>query len=134
MEAALLAPVLLDALDDLVALLPQAVHLDDLLRRVLEVAVDDDNTVALCALKPGEHRRLLAEVAAEMQTDDMGVLFGGGRNFGPGFVRRTVVHKKQLILNARAAENVRKAGGGNMNHFFFVIGRENYRKHTLASL
>ena len=56
-QAALLAAVLLDALDDLIALLPEPDHLDDLLGRMLQVAVQNDAAVAPCLLKPGEHRR-----------------------------------------------------------------------------
>lgn len=54
-------------LDDLVALLPQAVHLHDLLRRVLEIAVDHNAAVAFRRGQPREDRRFLAEIPGKMQ-------------------------------------------------------------------
>ena len=86
MEAGLLAAVGLDALDDLVALLPEPVHFDDLLGRVLQIAVDDHDAVALRGLETGEHRGLLAEVAAEMHADDVGIGRGAALDLAPGRV------------------------------------------------
>ena len=98
-QPALLAAVFLDALDDLVALLPEPVHLDYFLRRVLQITVDDDAAVALRLLQPREHRGLFAEVAAEVYADDVAVLFGGLVYLRPCAVTGAVVNEQQLIVD-----------------------------------
>ena len=131
MEAALLAAVLLDALHDLVALFPEAVHLHDLLGRVLQVAVDDHAAVALRLLKPGEHGGLLAEVAAEMHADHMGVRFARFADFRPGLVPGAVVHEQQLVRDAGLVQDAGHGFGCGRDHLFFIVGGEYNRKHSL---
>ena len=86
MESGFLTAVTLDPLNDLIALLPETVHLDDLLGRVLQIAVEHDAAVAAGLFKPGKHRSLLAEVSAEADAADPGILLPGGADFGPGAV------------------------------------------------
>ena len=120
-KSALLAAILLDALDHLVALFPEAVHLNDLLGRVLQVAVHDDHAVALCLLKTGEHGGLLAEVAAEVDAYHMFVRLCAAPDLVPGSVARAVVHEQQLVVDLRIAQDLPQALGGDGDHFFFIV-------------
>ena len=128
-QPAFLAAVLLDALDDLIALLPEPVHFDYLLRRVLKVAVDDDAAVALRLLQPREHRGFLAEVAAEVYADDVVVLPGGLVYLRPCVVTGAVVNEQQLIVDLLRLENFRHALRRLGDHFFLIIGRQDHGKH-----
>ena len=121
MEGALLAAVLLDALDHLIALLPQTVHVHDLLRRVLQVAVHDHHAVALRLLKAREHGGFLAEVAAEVDAHHMPVLPGAALDLLPGVVAGAVVHEQQFIVDLRVAEDLPQPLGGDGDHFFFIV-------------
>ena len=133
-EAALLAAILLDALHDLIALFPEAVHVHDLLGRVLEIAVDDHDAVALRLLKTCEHSGLLAEVAAEMDADDVGIGGAGTQDLAPGAVAGAVVHKQELVVDAGSAQDFAEAFCRDGDHFFFVIRGENNREHGDRSL
>ena len=82
-KAGLFAAVIFDPLNDLVALLPEAVHLDNLLGRVLQITVEHDTAVAAGFFKPGEHCGLFAEVPAEADAADPGILFPGSADFMP---------------------------------------------------
>ena len=86
MKAGLFAAVVFDPLNDLVALFPEPVHLNDLLRRVLQIAVEHDTAVTAGFFKPGKHRGLLAEVPAEANTADPGILLPGSADFTPGAI------------------------------------------------
>ena len=130
----LLAAILLDALDDLVPLLPKTIHLDDLLRRVLEIAVDDHHAVALCLLEPREHRGLLAEVAAEADADHVRIGRAAAQDFAPGAVAGAVVDKQKLIVDPGVSEDYAEAFGRDGDHFFFIVRGENNREQSKPSL
>ena len=86
MESGFLTAVTLDSLDDLIALLPETVHLDDLLGWVLQIAVEHDAAVTAGLFKPGKHRSFLAEVSAEADAADPGILVTGSTDLRPGAV------------------------------------------------
>ena len=121
MEGALLAPVLLDPFNHLIALFPQPVHLHQLLRRVLQIAVHHRAAVAPGLLQPGEHGRLLAEVPAEMEAHHMFVLLGRLPDHVPGLILGAVVHEQQLIVDAGLLQNGAHPLGGGKDHFFLIV-------------
>ena len=129
MHDALLAPVGLHALDDLKALLPQAVHLHQLLRRMLQVAVDDRHAVSPGLAQTGKDRRLLAEIAGKMHAAHGRDRRGRLLNSLPGGVFGAVVHKQQLVVDALCRQNLMDGPGRDRHHFLLVIGRKHYRQH-----
>ena len=89
--------IFFDALDDVVALLPKAVHFDDFLGWMLEIAVDDDGTIAEGVGKAGEHGGFFAEVAGKVNAANMGIAGGSGEDVRPGIVGGAVVDKEKLV-------------------------------------
>ena len=121
MEGTLLTTVLLDPFDHLIALFPQPVHLHQLLRRVLQVAVDYRAAVAFGLFQPGEHGRLLAEVPAEMEAHHMFVLLRRLLDHGPGLILGAVIHKQQLIVDAGLLQDGAHPLCSGKDHFFLIV-------------
>ena len=73
MRAALLAAARFHSLHDLIALFPEAVHINDFFGRMLKVAVEHDYAFALCLIEPGKNCCLLAEISGKTDTSYTGV-------------------------------------------------------------
>ena len=86
-------PVMLDALHHFIALLPQAVHLNNFLRRMLQVAVQHHAAVSAGLFKPRKHGGFFTKIAAEADAADTGIFFPGAADFIPGAVLRTIIDK-----------------------------------------
>ena len=92
-ERGFLPPADLYPLDDLVPLLPQAVHLLQLLRRVLQVAVHHRRAVSPGLGQAGKDGRLLAEIPGEAHPSHLGKPGGLGLDGRPAAVFGAVVHE-----------------------------------------
>ena len=125
----LLTAVRLHALDDLDTLLPQPVHLHELLRRMLQVAVDHGDTVTVRRLQAGKNGSLLAEIARKMDAAHGIAVLGLGADLRPGGVARAVVDKDQFVRNPGARKNAVDLPGGRGDHFLLIKGRDHNRKH-----
>lgn len=130
-SGAFAAAVLLDALDDFVPLLPEAIHLEDRFRRMLQVAVHDHAAVAVGFFQPGEHGGLLAEVAAEMDAENVRILLRQCADDVPALVARAVVYEHKLVGDLRA-HRLGQFPDGDRNHLLFVICRQNNREHRVS--
>ena len=102
MSQRLLTAVRLHALDDLDALLPQPVHLHELLGRMLQVAVDHGDAVTVCRLQAGKNGGLLAEIARKMDAAHGIAVLGLGADLRPSGVARAVVDKDQFMRDPGA--------------------------------
>ena len=106
MQGIFLATAGLHALDDLVALLPQAVHVNHLFRRVLQVAVHDYHTVSGGLGQPRKNGGLLAEVPGEAHTPYLRMTEGLPLHGAPSAVLRAVIHKNELMGNGCLGQNL----------------------------
>src|SRR5204863_761235 len=89
----------LERLDDLrLAALPDADHLAEELRRMLEIAVHDDGGVAARELQSRGDGRLLAEIAAEADAANARIDLGQRGHDLPRPVGRAVVDDDDLVL------------------------------------
>ena len=79
-------------------------------RRVLQVGVDDHHRVAGRVLEPGQHGRLLAEVAGQLDAADPVVGQRVPADPVPGVVGRAVVDQHQLVAQAGRRRAPRRAG------------------------
>ena len=141
--SALAPPVGFDALDDLIALLPERVHFGKLFRGVLQVAVHPRHCIAAGRFKPCEHRGLLAEIPRKSHAaydrpffrpgkpERAGIFSGrqGGYRL-PAPVRGAVVHKYELMIYTRVVKYPGNAFRGYGYHLFLIVCRYYYRKHT----
>ena len=75
LEARLALALLADGVDDVAARAPVVEHLGDQLRRILEVGVEHHDGIARGVVEAGGQRRLVAEVAR--QVDDAHARVGG---------------------------------------------------------
>ena len=76
-------------------------HVGDQLRWVLQVGVDHRHGVAEGVLEPGGERRLVAEVAREVDDADARVGAGEAVEQLPRAVRAAVVDEHELVLEVR---------------------------------
>lgn len=106
MQGGFLAAAFFQPLHDLIALLPELIHFGDLLRRVLQVAVHHDKTIAAPPGKPGQDRGLLAEITAEFDALYPGILFRRLFDGGKGLIPGTVADKKQLAGDPAAVHQL----------------------------
>ena len=120
MQTAFLAAAVLFAFDHVVALLPQRVHLDDFFRRMLQIAVDHHAAVARRLREAGEDRRLLAEIAREMHAAHGGHHGCSRFDARPRLIFGTVVHKNQLVRDARVLQDGADGEHGAVDHRFLV--------------
>ena len=131
MQGALLAPGHLNALHHLVALLPQAVHLHNFLRRVLQVTVQHHHAVPLGLGQAREDGGLLAEVAGEAYAPHLGVPGGLGLDSVPGPIPGAVVDKENLVPDSlslqQRADGIRRQGDGVL----LIVGGEHHRQQSV---
>ena len=71
---------------------------EHLLRRILAVIVQGDHNVPRYMPVARHQRGVLAEIPAEADTADMGILPAEGLDDLPGFVRRIVVDQDHFII------------------------------------
>ena len=95
--AFVLSPGMLDSFDDLIAVLPEPVHFYDLLRRMLQIAVDDYAAVSGRIEKTGIYGGFLAKVSGKINAFNTGIMFCFALNLHPGIVCGTVVDKYKFI-------------------------------------
>ena len=93
MRGAFPATIVLDTLNYFIAILPKSVHFDYLLRWVLKIAVNNNAAISGGFLKICEHCGLLAEISAEIHSDNILVLFCCMAYLRPCAVLRAVVYK-----------------------------------------
>ena len=133
MQGALLSTAQLDAFHDLVALLPQAVHVHDLFRRVLEVAVQHHTASPTGLGQAGKNGSLLAEVAGEAHPPDLGQGAALLLDARPGPVPGAVVHKDQLVGDLGLLQQ----GGDDIScpgsHLLLVEGGEDHGEQSGVS-
>lgn len=123
MRSTFLAPVRLDALDDLRALLPEAVHLHQLLRRMLQITVDHRHAFALGVLQPGENSGLLPKVPGKPHAAHTFAAMRNLLNLRPGGILGAVVHKNQLMGDPGRAQHTVDFPNRYGRHLLFIIGR-----------
>lgn len=132
-QGALLSTAHLDAFHDLVALLPQAVHVHDLFRRVLEVAVQHHTASPTGLGQAGKNGSLLAEVAGEAHPPDLGQGAALLLDARPGPVPGAVVHKDQLMGDLGLLQQ----GGDDIScpgsHLLLVEGGEDHGEQSGVS-
>jgi hypothetical protein len=73
---------------------------------MLQIRVDHHDRVTGRVLQPGQHRRLLAEVAGQLDAADPGVELSVLDHPGPGVVGRAVVDQHQLVPQPGVAEHL----------------------------
>ena len=126
MQRAFPTAVGLDALDDLRAVLPEAVHLHQLFRRVLQIAVHHGDAVASRLPESGKDRGLLAEIPGKPRAAHVAAALRLGADALPCSVLRPVVYKYQLVRDLRrkqhAADLLCRRGDG----LLLVIRRNHY--------
>ncbi len=99
------------AVDDVEALLaPQAEHLGDHFRRILEVGVDDDNGLPARVVEPGGDGELVAEVAREGDEAEARVFGLELLEQRAGPVGAAVVDEHDLEGLAERLEHIGEAG------------------------
>src|SRR2546430_12965684 len=108
-EEGLDAPVLADRVDDLVAFAPAGDQVGRELRRILEIAVHDDDRVARRAVEAGRDRHLVAEVAREPEHLETGVAPAQVREQVGAPVRAAVVDEDHLGGAVQAVEHGTKS-------------------------
>ena len=113
--------VLAPAADDVVALVQLGQELGNLGRVVLEVAVHGNDDLAPGLVETRLQGRRLAEVAAELDQDDVVILFIDLLEGGVGSVRAAVVDEDQLVGPAGLVQNVLEAGVHLLDIVHFVV-------------
>jgi hypothetical protein len=116
------------------SLLPEGVHLGQLLRGMLEVAVNDSAAVPAGGLQSGEDSGLLSKIPGKADTPHTLIGLGSTADLLPGAVGGAVVHEHQLIGNVCPAQDFPNALGGEADELFLVIGGNYYRQHRLHPL
>ena len=119
-------------LDDLVPLLPQTVHLHDLLRRVLKIAVDHDAALALCRSEPRKDRRFFPKVPGKMESADTAGR-GKRRDLLPGGVPGAVIHENELTSDCSLRQHAADDRGCFFQYGLLIIDGDNHRQHYSAS-
>src|SRR5690606_15158935 len=102
-KGALLAAIALHRFDDQITLAPTLEHRRDELRRMLQIGVENDESVGVGTIEPDFQarvdRRFLAEVARERDKVDRTVLPRELHQYGEAPIRRTVVDGKQPYID-----------------------------------
>ena len=88
--------------DDVEAFVHLRRHLAEKFRRVLKIGIENENALATAEFQPGAQRDLVAVVAREIDTEDVGIGRGEGRNGLAGAVLRTVIDENDLVIVAGA--------------------------------
>ena len=91
--------------DDIEPLSSGCHKLLDRLRRILQIAIHEDDVVAARLLQPGDDGGLLAEIARQPAGDHMRVAFGELLQDGPRLVRASIVDEDDLILLSQGGQN-----------------------------
>ena len=93
---------------------------------MLQIAVNDNRTVAFGLLQSGEHGGFLAEVSGEAEAFYFRIGCARLADFLPGVIPGTIIDKKNLIIDLlrfqKSGDHLRRL----WDHFFFVIGRYDY--------
>lgn len=89
------------AIDDLGTAIHQLHHVGEEFGRVLEIGIDQQDTVAARRLQAGHHGHLLPEVAPQPDADDMGVPSCQVRDHLPRPVGRAVIDQDDLEVPGR---------------------------------
>ncbi len=103
LRRALLA-LLADGVDDIEPFLPAPDELQQHFRGILEVPVHHDDRPALRVIEAGRNRRLVAEVAAQVDHDHAGVLLLHLVEQPGGRVAAAVVDEDQLVRPAEVGQ------------------------------
>src|SRR5690606_15694043 len=73
-------------------------HLGQQLRRILQVGVNDQHTLATAEIEPRAQRNLVAIIAGEIDDDNMGVLVGKGIQLRQRAVAGAVIDVDDLLI------------------------------------
>ena len=93
---------------------------------MLQIAVDDHTAVPRGRPQPGENGGLLTEIAAEAHPFDPGIFIRLGADAGVGLILGSIIHKDQLILHFRSAENLRQHRRRPLNILLFIVGGDHH--------
>ena len=111
-------------LDHFIAFLPQPVHLNKCLRRMLQVTVHDSHHISTGLRKPCENRCFLSEISGKKNACHIRIPLSCLLNFFPCPVAGTIVYNHQLIGNLRFCKNFRQHPTGFPNHQLLIICRK----------
>ena len=123
------AAVLFDAFNDIVSLLPEPVHLDQLFRRMLQITVHDSRAFSLSLRKARKNSRFLAEVSRKPDTADSGVPRCGSADFIPCPVFGAVADKDNFEWDSGRIQNRRDHFCGlKQGRLLVICGKHNGKK------
>ncbi len=115
-----------DRVDDVVALPPEVDELAEHLGRILQVAVHDDDAPSARVLDASADRRLVAEIAAEVQDDNIRVARLDGVEQGRRAVAAAVIDEHQLIGDVRRPQRERETAVDLGGVLFLVVERNDH--------
>lgn len=116
-----------DAVDDLVALFPEAEKVGDYLGRVLAIGIELDDGVAAGVEVTSEDVSLVPEVAAQADAANARIGFLKATDASEGVIGATVVGEDnfKVVLRKPATMSIAESFVNEVDVFVFVVDRDN---------
>ena len=126
MNRTLFSPGRFDAFNHFISVFPKPVHLYQSLGRMLQVAVNNRNTVSPAFGKTCKDCCFFSEISGKLQPFNAVILLGKFHYPGKGSVLRTVGYKQKVIFDIRLFQYFSYCLCGALDIFFFIVGWNHY--------
>ncbi|MNE59176.1 hypothetical protein D3C80_1542550 [compost metagenome] len=112
--------------DNLIALFPLCNHLQDNLRRVLKIGINNNYRLPFSIVHPGGNRDLMAEIAGEVNQLDIRVTAADPAYNLSCAVTAAIIDEDQLVGITTFVHNLLETLIRMLNDFLLIVHRDNY--------